>query len=80
MESKKLAEIEIIQLSKEKPTTEETGIFGEVIGICLLREGTEMTFRDLNPQDIQRITETGNEKYWFWVKGIRKAVDRISKT
>jgi hypothetical protein len=80
MESKEFAEIEIVQLSKELPTTEETGIFGEVIGICSLREGTEITFRDLSPQDLQRITETGNEKYWFWLKGVRNAMEHLFKT
>jgi len=63
--------MKLIRLSEQKPTESDFGLFGEVLSVCLLKNGTELTFRDLSQEDISRIQESGQESHWFWISGIR---------
>lgn len=66
--------IALVRLSERKPTESEVGLFGEIAAVALLRENTECTFRDLSPDEVERIIESGQAEHWFWVSGVKQAI------
>jgi hypothetical protein len=76
MDSEKIT-VELVRLSKEKPTPHDCGLFGEVLAICALKENTELCFRDLMPDEIERINQTNQAENWYWIRGLRDECARV---
>lgn len=65
--------ITLVRLSDRRPTENEVGLFGEIAAVTLLRDKTECTFRDLSPDEIDRIIGAGQAEHWFWISGVKQA-------